>query len=210
MELKTNRYDTDKSVGFLRVYEKFFSPIKNEKVNLLEVGVYKGGSLLLWRDYFPNGNIVGIDINHVVLEDNSRITCYQGSQDDLMFLENVAKKEVNSTGFDIIIDDASHIGKLTKTTFWYLFDNHLKNGGIYVIEDWGTGYWRDWPDGRRYKGKNHCYGMVKFIKELVDECGMADITNNKANKLLRRESKFESILIAPGQVVVIKSLKCKN
>jgi hypothetical protein len=42
-------------------------------------------------------------------------------------------------GFDIIIDDASHIGELTKTAFWHLFDNHLKPNGLYAIEDWGTG-----------------------------------------------------------------------
>lgn len=205
MDLQPNKYDTDKGEGYLSVYEKYFYPIKNAKVNLLEIGIYKGGSLLLWKDYFPNGNIVGIDIKPVNIEDDSnRIKCYQGSQDDIAFLESVAKSEVNSAGFDIIIDDASHIGKLTKTTFWYLFDNHLKSGGIYVIEDWGTGYWRDWPDGRRYKGTNHNYGMVKFIKELVDECGMADITKNKANKLPMRESKFESLFITHGQVVVIK------
>ena len=42
-------------------------------------------------------------------------------------------------GFDIIIDDASHFGDLTKIAFWHLLYNHLKPSGLYVIEDWGTG-----------------------------------------------------------------------
>jgi hypothetical protein len=48
-------------------------------------------------------------------------------------------------GFDVIIDDASHIGELTKTTFWYLFDHHLKPGELYALEKWGTRYCDDFP-----------------------------------------------------------------
>ena len=56
-------------------------------------------------------------------------------------------------GFDIIIDDASHIGELTKTTFWHLFDHHLKPGGLYAIEDWGTGYLDDFSDGKKIQSE---------------------------------------------------------
>lgn len=77
MDLQPCKYDTDKGEGYLRVYERFFYPLKNAKVNLLEVGVYKGGSLLLWRDYFPNGNIVGIDINPVEIYTTPHPCCQQ-------------------------------------------------------------------------------------------------------------------------------------
>ncbi|HDM77296.1 MAG TPA: hypothetical protein ENG51_12645 [Deltaproteobacteria bacterium] len=119
-------------------------------------------------------------------------------------------KRIALEGFDIIIDDASHIGELTKIAFWHLFDNHLKPGGLYVIEDWGTGYWDDWPDGKRFNAKpkilstvwpkvlsrlniarkipfkiptsSHNYGMVGFIKDLVDEQGAADLTMGTAHR----------------------------
>ena len=105
----------------------------------------------------------GYDLNHVeIKDDTNRINFYQGSQEDTSFLNYVAEKEVGRYGFDIIIDDASHIGHLTKISFWHLFDNHLRSGGIYVIEDWGTGYWQDWLDGSMYAGENHNYGLVKF------------------------------------------------
>jgi spermidine synthase len=55
----------------------------------------------------------------------------------------VVARKTAPEGFDIIIDDASHFGDLTKIAFWHLFDNHLKPSGLYVIEDWGTGYWSD-------------------------------------------------------------------
>lgn len=125
-----------------------FAPWVEKRINLLEIGVDKGGSLRLWQDYFPHGNIVGIDWEPPKdFVPGERIQIFKGSQDDEQFLSRVANQAAPD-GFDIIIDDASHVGELTKRTFWHLFDNHLKPGGLYVIEDWGTGYWDDWPDGK--------------------------------------------------------------
>jgi hypothetical protein len=115
---------------------------------LLELGVHEGASLLLWRDYFPHGTVAGIDIELPKnFESTERVHLFEGSQGDTGFLSEVARR-VAPDGFDIIIDDASHMGELTRTSFWHLFDHHLKSGGLYVIEYWGTGYWDHWPDGR--------------------------------------------------------------
>src|SRR4030095_16368023 len=121
------------------------------------------------------------------------------------------------------------IGELTKKTFWHLFDNHLKRGGLYVIEDWGTGYWDDWPDGKvltqtssttdrfrlilnRLLGKTaktplpcHSYGMVGFIKELVDEQCAADVSRRLLTNTPTRASKFEHLLSTPSIVFVKKN-----
>src|ERR1043165_1425296 len=61
--LNANIYDTDKAEHghYLRNYEQYFQPLLDQDVKLLELGVYKGGSLLLWRDYFEKGLIVGLD-----------------------------------------------------------------------------------------------------------------------------------------------------
>lgn len=69
----------------------------------------------MWQDYFPQGTIVGIDI--VPPRDfktTDRIHVYQGNQADRTFLSNVAN-EIAPQGFDIIIDDASHLGELTNS-----------------------------------------------------------------------------------------------
>ena len=130
---------------------------------------------MLWREHFPNGKIVGIDHVTVTLEDaEHRIQVYTGRQENTEFLSRVAHDSAPA-GFDIIIDDASHVGALARRPFWHMFDRHLKPGGSYVIEDWGTGYWSDWEDGRLLRqGEPHQAGMVGFIKELVDEQGRAD------------------------------------
>lgn len=232
-ELELDRYDTDKIAnGYLDRYDRVLEPLVGEEVRLLEIGVKRGGSLLLWRDYFPRGQIVGIDrALPPQLEPAERIRVFEGDQTDLSFLSSVAR-ETAPDGFDIVIDDASHVGKLTKTTFWHLFDGHLKPGGLYVIEDWGTGYWDDWPDGTSHRGptvlsrvrnrvapvwrrarrrpaavplQSHAYGMVGFVKQLVDEQGAADLTRERQGGRPRRQSRFESLLITPSIVFVKKA-----
>lgn len=219
-QLQSKNYDTDK-YAYLKRYDRLFSKFSNEKINLLELGVFKGGSLLMWRDYFPNGNIVGIDIN---LPKNfpatDRIHLFEGSQTDLEFLTGVSKKTAPN-GFDIIIDDASHMGALSKISFWHLFNNYLKPGGVYAIEDWGTGYWDNWPDGcaldlNSYQPQDaneevtktpfagHNYGMVGFVKQLVDEVAASDVTKFQST-YPSRMSKFESMIIYPYVVFITKA-----
>ena len=95
-----------------------------------------------WRDFFRNGQIIGLDLDPASVDDpTGRIVTYQGDQADLALLDRIARERAPG-GFDIIIDDASHIAALTKISFWHLFDNHLKPGGFYVIEDWRVSYFR--------------------------------------------------------------------
>jgi len=232
-QLLLTQYDSDKITnGYLRWYDPMFEPWVNKKINLLELGVYKGGSLLLWRDYFPYATVVGIDLNLPKdFKPGNRIHLFEGSQTDLQFLSRTAN-EIAPDGFDIIIDDASHIGELTKTAFWHLFDNHLKPNGLYAIEDWGTGYLDDWPDGKgldletysepksrdglswlnRLKKvwtktplRSHSHGMVGFIKQLIDEQGAGNATKRKLEGKPKRGSRFENMLITPGVVFISKT-----
>lgn len=235
-QLSLEKYDSDKITNsYLEHYDPILEPWLEKKITLLELGVLKGGSLLLWRDYFPLGTIVGIDISlPKEFKSTERIHLYEGSQADPVFLSKVAN-EIAPDGFDIIIDDASHMGELTKMAFWHLFDNHLKPNGLYVIEDWGTGYWDDWPDGKsldlesysrphpkygfyswwlnRAKGLGlkiplpcHRYGMVGLVKQLVDEQAASDVTRKKLKGEPTRGSKFKSITITSSIVFVRKAV----
>ena len=253
--LNASSYDTDKGLHthYLQKYEEHFKDLLDREIRLLELGVYKGGSMLLWKDYFEKGLIVGLDLNPIQLDDPSgRIRLYCGQQQDTELLDKIGR-ETAPGGFDVIIDDCSHIGELTRISFWHLFNNHLKPGGLYVIEDWSTGYWDSWFDGvgfrphmdldhspdrfrfrsaiaRLYRNAlvqrlplaqrlvvclkrlvngrqfgRHNYGMVGFIKELVDECGMNDITRPDFGKPPQRPSKFKEMRISPGQVFIVKA-----
>jgi hypothetical protein len=233
-ELNLDNYDSDKIINrYTDRYDIVFKSLISKPITLLELGVYKGGSLLLWRDYFPSGTIVGIDCT---LPKNfncgERIHVFEGSQTDTQFLSSVANK-IAPEGFDIIIDDASHIGELSKISFWHLFDNHLKPGGLYVIEDWGTGYWDDWSDGKsldpttydhpkpekitlwqKIIGKKkadktpfpcHSYGMDGFVKQLIDEQAAYAVSMKNLIGKPQRKSKFKEMLITPCIVFVTKT-----
>ena len=227
-DLELEKYNTDK-IGsrYLEWYDPMVERFLGTDLRLLELGVLDGGSLRLWRDYFAEGRIVGIDLKlRVDLAGEERIQVFQGSQQDTRFLSEVARQTAPD-GFDIIIDDASHLGELTKVAFWHLFDNHLKPSGLYVIEDWGTGYWSDWSDGKLYRPRsrkmsrllsvlkkvgivsripvhNHSYGMVGFIKELIDEQGAADLTRATWTGTASRGSKFAGMTITPSIVFTKK------
>lgn len=239
LELPLHQYNSDKIANrYLDTYDKILTPFTDKKIFLLELGIYKGGSLLLWRDYFPMGTIVGIDINIPKnFKRTERIQIFEGSQTDCNFLSSVSNSTAPN-GFDIIIDDASHMGEMTKTSFWHLFENHLKPGGLYVIEDWGTGYWSDWPDGKnlnlekykqpKYKQHHywsfllkvmkklnlitplrsmscHNYGMVGFIKQLIDEQAAHDVTRGNLKGKPKRNSKFDNMMITPSIVFIKKA-----
>ncbi len=243
-------YNTDKiSNHYLETYAPVLAPWVGQKIALLELGILKGGSLQLWNDYFPSSRIVGIDLNiPPEFKPAENIRMYKGSQADTKLLSDVAKENAPD-GFDIIIDDASHIGDLTKISFWHLFDNCLKPGGLYVIEDWGTGYWNDWPDGKSLDLNSfsqhlnedhsfwtkilltirrglvkftpnsvrakvpvvsnamacHSYGMVGFIKQLIDEQAASDVTRKIIAGKSERESKFKQIIITSSIVFIIKA-----
>ena len=226
-ELNLARYNTDKIAhDYLTVYDPIFAPMVDAPISLLELGIYRGGSMELWRDYFPHGTIVGIDIDlpHDVIT-GDRIHTFQGDQGDPRFLNEVAHR-VAPHGFDVIIDDASHIAALTLASFWPLFDDHLRPGGLYVIEDWGTGYWPDWPDGALATSRNetllekirrrltkapapfrsHEYGMVGLIKQLVDVQGSADLVRGSYTKPSGPPSKFASMTITSSIVFIRKRL----
>lgn len=200
-----HRYPTHKGPNYYRVYEQKFSQIKDQPVRLLELGVAKGGSLEVWRDYFPQGTIVGLDQSPPPMRDPSgRIHQYQGLQQDIALLDEIGKNHAPE-GFDIIIDDASHIAEYSRISFWHLLAHHLKPRGLYIIEDWGTGYWNYWPDGAAYNGTNHTAGMVGFIKEIVDEVGSVDHISDNNPSFMAKPSQISSLELCHGLAFIQKN-----
>jgi len=152
-----------KWIHYLEVYERHFHPYQNTPVKMLEIGVSKGGSLELWREYFgPPATIFGIDItpecaNRVTPPNQVRI----GSQDDARFLQSVIS-EMGTP--DIILDDGSHIGRHQHASFRTLFPL-LKEGGLYLIEDLCTSYAPGHMEGGyRRKGTG-----IELVKDMIDD-----------------------------------------
>lgn len=121
--------------NYLTIYEKYFSKYRNTLETFLEIGLWEGESLRMWREYFTTGNLVGVDIldlSHIVLKNT---TILLGDQSNRVDLENISK--VTYPEFDIIIDDGGHMMHQVQITLGTMF-KYLKPGGIFVIEDLHT------------------------------------------------------------------------
>jgi demethylmacrocin O-methyltransferase len=120
------------------IYHELFSHMRDKPIRLLEIGVggysftkIGGASLSMWADYFPKGQILGIDVIEKKLTLDPRIQVRQGSQDDPVFLARMSEEH---GPFDIVIDDGSHVPKHVMASFNMLFPK-LADSGLYVIED---------------------------------------------------------------------------
>ena len=135
---RVNVYNFKYQLGnnFTNIYEKTFKDLKNKNINFLEIGVANGHSIASWYKYFPNAIINGIDIK------KKDKLFYKGERLNYSSVDCFNQKKVNSflrknNKFDIIVDDSSH----TYPGFFYNLKNfykHLKNGGIYILEDFRT------------------------------------------------------------------------
>jgi hypothetical protein len=163
-------YGTDKWNGhyYAQHYETHFAAIRHQKLNILEIGIggYEdprggGESLRMWRTYFPNANIFGIDIYEKSCHDERRIKTFKGSQVDDNFLQNVIE-EIGQ--IDIVVDDGSHINEHVIHTFNFLFPRI--NCQWYVVEDVQTSYWENF--GGTSEDFNNSRTIMSFFKQLTD------------------------------------------
>jgi hypothetical protein len=135
-----------KPAPYLPIYEQVLGSLRRKQFTLVELGVWNGDSLKMWRDGFPRATIIGIDISPPELDLGDRVHIVQGDQADAALMRRV-RTEHAPGGFDVVIDDASHLGITTARSLQALYLEHLRWGGLYFIEDWGTGYVPSWHDG---------------------------------------------------------------
>ena len=127
---------------YFDIYTKYFERFRDRPITMLEIGVYRGGSLRMWKEYFhPDSTIVGIDIDkscqaHEIADQNVFVRI--GSQADPSFLAGVNGE---FGPFDIILDDGSHKTHHQILSFGALFRSALKDDGCYMVEDVHTNYW---------------------------------------------------------------------
>lgn len=129
---KTPEGEGDKGTAhsYLEVYENIFNS-RRENISLLEIGVSRGYSLMLWKDFFINSKIIGLDINisNLIFKPNG-FEVYEVDATKEFNLNEILKDQK----FDFIIDDGSHLLDHQISSFNILFPR-LKNNGIYLIED---------------------------------------------------------------------------
>lgn len=130
---------------YIPLYDRYFAKFRGKPVKFLEIGVSKGGSLKMWRQYFgPEAKLYGIDIDPACARfDGQAGQVRIGSQDDTAFLASVVAE---MGGVDVVLDDGSHVMAHVRATLAALFPV-LSTGGVYMIEDLHTAFWKKWGGG---------------------------------------------------------------
>jgi 23S rRNA U2552 (ribose-2'-O)-methylase RlmE/FtsJ len=121
---------------YFEIYHQHFAKFVGQKVNVLEIGVYSGGSLGMWRSYFgEKSHIYGVDIQEACKSyESENISVFIGDQADRTFWNNFRK---SVEGIDVLIDDGGHSPDQQQITLEEMLP-HLRPGGVYLCEDiWG-------------------------------------------------------------------------
>jgi Methyltransferase domain len=146
--------------------------------NIVEVGIFQGGSAaLLWQLCRPE-RLIGIELKKEPSPALEEFIARRGAtgmhihwgtdQADIGAVRALVDDELGGADLDLVIDDASHLYDLSRATFEALFPR-LRPGGQYVIEDWGWAHWRDEP----YQQGQGPFGEQPALTNLIFELTMA-------------------------------------
>jgi hypothetical protein len=150
-----------KWMHYFEIYDRYFSRFRGTDVHFLEIGIFHGGSLQMWKEYFgPKAKIVGVDNNPRCQQfEEDQVSVFIGDQADRKFLSRL-KKELPR--LDIVLDDGGHTMEQQINTFEVLYP-HISPNGVYLCEDTHTSYWQRYGGGLRHPGS-----FIEYSKNFVD------------------------------------------
>ena len=173
-----DRFVLEKSKHYLDNLLRF-APERVE--NVVDLGIFKGGSITLYNELFRPKRLVGIELNRnrvsaldefIVRHSLGEIIhlYYGTSQGDRPRLARIVRETFGEESLDLVVDDCSHTYELTKASLNTLLPS-VRKGGVYVIEDWG---WAHYPGGNPQNWQRNWDSFVtertpmsKLILELV-------------------------------------------
>ncbi|HZI83760.1 MAG TPA: class I SAM-dependent methyltransferase [Casimicrobiaceae bacterium] len=150
-----------KWLHYFEIYERHLARYRGTDAVLLEIGVYQGGSLQMWKHYLGDrATIWGADVKRRCRNfEEERIHIRIGDQSDAGFLASLAAEIPR---IDVLIDDGGHTMRQQRTTFDVMFPK-VAEDGIYICEDLHTSYWPEYGGG--YPGAD---SFLEYTKSLVD------------------------------------------
>lgn len=184
-------------------YYRLLQGWQDRSLRMLEIGVggygdeERGGeSLETWRDFFPNGQITGLDIQRKTMDLGPRVRIVQGSQVDADVLRQV---QDDHGPFDIILDDGSHRNDHVVETFGLLFPR-LKPGGLYIVEDVQTAFMPRYGGSLDLTDPN----MVGFFSALMQALPIGEAGSAAAVE------RFHNIIVIHKRAVDGPDLSCRT
>ena len=152
----------NKWLHYFDIYDRHFARFRDREIVMVEVGIYHGGSLGMWKSYFgPRARLVGVDINPRAMKfADDQVTVEIGDQSDREFLRSLRARYPR---IDILLDDGGHSMEQQIVTFEEMFDA-VADDGVYMVEDTHTSYWPEYGGGLRAEGS-----FLEYTKRLLDQ-----------------------------------------
>ncbi len=137
---------------YLDIYDRYLKKFVGKKMSLVEIGVFSGGSLGMWQNYFgENSFIHGVDIEEACkVYESEKIAIHIGDQGDRNFWKKFKQENKRA---DIIIDDGGHHWEQQIITLEELLP-WLNDGGVYICED---------IHGDIHRFRAYCEGLAFYI-----------------------------------------------
>ena len=180
----------NKGHGYSKFYKQKLEKLKNQKINILEIGSYAGASAAAFVKYLPESNIFCFDINISNFKYKSKKIHVFGldinNQNKTLKTINKIADQYKIEEFDIIIDDGSHNLSDILIAFKFFF-KYLKNEGLYVIEDFKH------PNYYRYNRNIDHILIDKLFKNLENKNTFNSnlFTKNEQLELMEMIDKIE-------------------
>ena len=141
-----SRTDKNTAHSYLSLYQQLLVGKKATAKNVLEIGIYNGGSIKLWSDFFTNATIYGLDIMNIAnvwdgIKNKDKIILYTSTDayNESFFISNFLDKNIK---FDFMLDDGPHTLESMKK-FIQLYSQIMTDDGILIIEDVKSWDWID-------------------------------------------------------------------
>ena len=156
-----SRTDKNTTHSYLPLYQKLLVGRKEMAKNVLEVGIFMGGSIKLWNDYFPNANIYGVDVMPYA-------NCWEGIKNQQKIILHTSTDAYSHQFFkthfldknikcDFMLDDGPHTLESQKQ-FIRLYSQIMTDDGILIVEDVQS--W-DWIEILKREVPEHLKPYVK-------------------------------------------------
>ena len=148
--------------NYFDIYEAHLGAFRGTKVNLLEIGIYGGGSLQMWKWYFgQKAKIYGIDIDESKIFEEVKIKTFQCDVGDRDQLKEVIGRMPT---LDIVIDDGGHTMEQQIAAFEVIYPA-ISSNGIYICEDTHTSFFEEYGGGAKSK-RTFMAVIKKYIEQL--------------------------------------------
>jgi SAM-dependent methyltransferase len=146
--------------NYTTVYSVLFKECRDQPLRFFELGLgtnnphmassmgingKPGASLRGWRELFPQALVYGADIDRDTLFQEDRIKSFYCDQLDQAVIRELWSHPDLRGGVDIVIEDGLHTVE-ANVSFLDGSLEHLRPGGIYVIEDIDRGKLDEWFD----------------------------------------------------------------